>query len=193
MAKENLPELSNYRESKTTFDKVMNSYLPDNDGGLSVKNEAIKQRWISIWSLISNRDPPMIAIQKHLDIYTDISQAQAYRDLKNANRLFGNLLKSDNESRKYILYQFALEDYNRARDNKDEDAADKAWKRMFLVSDTNKADDIHYNSEKLEDKEDHFTIDKNILPALKQMILTGKVNINGLEAEEINYEEVDEK
>lgn len=178
-----------FKESATTFDKIMASYIGNGEITLSDKNEAIKKRWISIWTNVLEFHSPAQAIKKHLEIHPGLSKAVAYRDLSNANKLFGNLLKTDKEGRKAVLYEYAFKNYQMAIKERDLQAMNKAWENMYKVSDLDKVEDIHYNPEKLVDKPDKFTLDPRIRDLFLKLSAEGSVDFNKLQADDVEYTE----
>lgn len=64
---------------------------------------------------------------------TSISRAQAYRDLKIATRIFGEVKKVSKEARRHILVEMGHRTWMLARKAKDYDAMTKAHKNLIML------------------------------------------------------------
>lgn len=175
----------NFKESNTTFDKIYAFYVLKNPPALSPKNTAIKERWVEIWTLQTRFKSPSQAIKAHLEAHPEINQAQAYRDRKNADRLFGNLFQVEKEGRKALLYEYNFSSYQMAIRQKDLKAQATFLKQMAELSDFDKDNDLLHNPEKLEDREDKYFMDPSMNEAVMKFLLkNGSVDFNNLQAED---------
>lgn len=93
----------------TTFDKIQQFYLSDAPVNLTPKQEEIKERWEAAHAMMLNykehgtKENITIALAKRFEI----SQKQAYRDVRNSERLFGNLYQSNKEALRYMVTEWA--------------------------------------------------------------------------------------
>ncbi len=93
--------------AESTFDKVKNYYL-GNIEALPEAVEAVRKRWQTAFThkleggLKSDRE-----VVEFLKKEYNISEAQAYRDIANANLLFGDVRKSNKECERYIASENA--------------------------------------------------------------------------------------
>ena len=98
----------------TTFDKILAWYI-DETGKLKLteKQEVLKNRWEAAYDLLCNYHSPQQAtpllMQKH-----GLSKAQAYRDVKNATNLFGDINETRKEGMRHILYEYAMKTFQMA-------------------------------------------------------------------------------
>ena len=100
------------REKGNIRDRIIASYTqPD---VLSDQDIEIKDRLRATWSmLLSNRKKSDIVAVLMNDF--GVKESQAYADINNASKLYGNLQKSDKEAVRAIHYELAQLIFNLAR------------------------------------------------------------------------------
>ncbi|HQU52018.1 MAG TPA: hypothetical protein PK643_03350 [Saprospiraceae bacterium] len=88
---------------------------------LTEKQETIRTRLSAAFSMLCKFNSPVQCVPYLMKEF-DISEVQAYRDIKDATKLFGNVLKSDKEGHRYIIYEYAIKTYQMAADKGDHKA-----------------------------------------------------------------------
>lgn len=190
--------LATYKESDTTFDNVFAFFTAAKEIKLSSKEEYIKDRWLGYWQLERQWKSPSQALKLHMRLNKDengkeLSIAQAYRDRRNAYKIFGNLNQADKQARKILLYEYAFDLMVLAKQKGEFNNANAAWQNMFKVSDVNKEEDLLHNPEKLEDREDKYYLDPAMKESMMQFLLqNGSIDFNNLQTEDAQILEDDE-
>ncbi len=98
---------------ETTLDKLQAYYKAldtANPVVLSKHNQEVLTRLEAAWALLLDKKPEEKTITKLMRKF-DLSRAQAYRDLGDCKRLFGDVVKSNKEADRYLLSEMALETY----------------------------------------------------------------------------------
>ncbi|MFL0067868.1 hypothetical protein V2605_03970 [Tenacibaculum maritimum] len=173
----------------TSFDKIYAFYLNPDKFTLTPKQEEIKERWLAAWTLRLQKKSPTKAAEILQETYKDqkLSRAQAFRDVQNAEKLFGNVINADRIGRMAIHYEYALEAYKKALKAKDFKSA-----KGFL-SEMREAlpfeDNPQFNPEKLENKPVKFYVEKSVQIAIAKQLETGVLDFNKLEIEDVPHEE----
>lgn len=190
----NFPKI---RTSDTTFDKIFAYYKNPDKIKLSPKQEEIKNRWLTLFTLRTNFYSRLQAInayrEQQLKVNNiEISQAQAYRDMSNAERLFGSIHKADKQASLVILAEYAHKNLLMAIKQKNPIAVTAALTKLEKYLEIDKTEDVHFNPAKLEDKPDKFVIPKEVLEAVSNHFKIGVVDFNKLEVEDITAETVED-
>ena len=89
----------------TTTDKIFAHYIDEKKYPLSAKQEEIRDRWLAAWTLRLG----FRSAEQAVNIYKkrfNLSRAQAFRDLKRAEKLFGSLSKTDREAKRSIWAEY---------------------------------------------------------------------------------------
>jgi hypothetical protein len=118
------------RNKSAAMTAIRDHYL--NGTELTDKQEAIRARWSASFSLLCNYHSVQQAVPV-LKKQFNISEGQAYRDINSAIRLFGNVLKSDKEGHRYIVYELAMKTYQVAAKNGDYKAMAASVQNMIKL------------------------------------------------------------
>jgi len=128
----------NKLSADTTFDEIQEYYLTE-DIVLSQKKEDIRERWETIHALQleyeSDRD--IISIMQNR---FGISEGQAYRDMRNSEKLFGNLRVSNKEILRHLVTESAKQMYKVAKETADLKHIDKALTLIIKANNLDKED-----------------------------------------------------
>jgi hypothetical protein len=98
---------------ETTLDKLQAYYKAldtTNPVVLSKHQQEVHTRLDAAWTLLLAKKPEEKTITKLMQKFS-ISRAQAYRDLADCKRLFGDVVKSNKEADRYLLSEMAMETY----------------------------------------------------------------------------------
>ena len=127
----------------TTFDKISAFYLDKTTTiRLTDKQELIRKRWQVAYSLIVNWEGDNEKVVELMqaqfaDGENKLSTAQAYRDIRNAINLFGDVQKSTKEGIRNIINQAAYKGVSIAMENRD---LDNLTKLLGLLAKNNGTD-----------------------------------------------------
>jgi hypothetical protein len=186
MAKDKRPMMVKIGDS--TFDKIQAFYIDPEKYPLSTTLEKIRQRWIVVMTL-QLKVYPKWKIANMLEKDFGLSPAQAYIDIRNAENIFGNVIKTDNEAFKTMWVEWTKDYLKRARQSGDKKSEGKALD--LLAKYGGLADELmEFNPEKLENKEIKIVMDPKLQKMLFEMVSKGVVDFNGLNASDVDFEEV---
>ncbi len=175
----------------TTLDKIFAHYIDETKYKLSKKQEEIKERWLAAWTLRITFHSTDQAIKAYMDKY-DVSRAQAFRDVARAERLFGNLSKTDRDGKRAIWSEYVHKYMLMAIKDKDLKAIGKALDLMERAYSLDKEESGLFNPEKLEDKPIKLSIKRTTIEILTQVLETGVVDLNGAKTIDVESIEVKE-
>ena len=187
MAKQHLPTL---QTGDSTFDKLYAYYKDSTKYPLTPNQTEIKDRWLAAFALRQNFHSREQATNVLMEKY-EISRAQAYRDLRNAERLFGNVMKADRDGSLAILSEYAHKYLLMAIKAKDLKAIGTALTLMGKYSDIDNENAINYNPEKLENKPVKMSIAKEVKEAILIHLSSGVLDFNELTVD-AEFEDVKE-
>lgn len=134
----------------TTLDRIWAWYVFGEDKVmLSDAEMNIKQRLNETFTLLCNYHSPEqarpIVCQKF-----NISDAQFYRDVRNAKRLFGEVTETSKEADRYILSELAMRTFQLAAKNHDTAEMNKAIANIIKIKGLDKEDPQELTEEDLQ-------------------------------------------
>ena len=176
MAIRHLPSI---KTGDSSFDKIYAYYKDSTKYPLTTKQTELKDRWLAAFTLRQNFHSREQASNVLMEKY-DISRAQAYRDLKNAERLFGNVMKADRDGSLAILLEYSHKYLLMAVKAKDLKAIGKALELMGKYAEVDKENGNNFNPEKLENKQVKMSVDKRVSNALLGYLSQGTLDLNNL-------------
>lgn len=189
----NLPQIN---LNDTTFDKIWAYYKHPGKIALTEKQEEIKERWLSLFSLRLNFHSRLQAINAYIEQWkqkdVEISLSQAYKDYSASERLFGNVHKADRQASLVILAEYAHKNLLLAFKQKNSLAISAALTKLDKYLEIDRVDAINFNPAKLEDKPDKYSVPKEVLEALAEHFNIGSIDLNKLIIEDIESEEIEE-
>jgi hypothetical protein len=172
----------------TAFEKIQAFYINPELYPLSDAVEKIRQRWITIvtWQL---KVYPKHVIANMLERDFGISPAQAYADIRNAENIFGNIIKSDNEAFNSMWLEWTKDYLKRSRINGDRKSEGKALDLLAKYGGLD-AESPEFNPEKLENKEIKIVMDPKLQKMLFEMVSKGVADFNSLNVTDVDFDEV---
>jgi hypothetical protein len=185
MAIQHLPTL---KTGDSSFDKIYAYYKDSTKYPLTPKQTDLKDRWLAAFTLRQNFHSREQAANVLMEKY-EISRAQAYRDLRNTERLFGNVMKADRDGSLAILLEYSHKFLLMAIKAKDLKSIGKALELMGKYAEVDKENGINFNPEKLENKPVRMLIHKEVKNALLSHLSTGVLNLNELTID-TDFEEI---
>jgi hypothetical protein len=128
--------------SDKTFEKIRNYYLKgDEKVPLTEHEEEIRKRWDMAFCLMLDgkyvSDKNIIPFLKEK---FEISDAQAYRDISSAKRLFGDMRRSSREAMRYLVTELAKQVFQRASSTDDFDNMNKALGQIIKANNLDRED-----------------------------------------------------
>ena len=168
MAENNVALINN---GDTSLDKVWAHYKNPKKHKLTTKQQLVNERWLAGWTALT-KYKNKTKVAKILQKAYPISRAQAFRDIRNAEKLYGNVLKADLDGQRALLYQFALEGFKKAMSKNDMKSAKGFHDAMREC--LPKEDAVNFNPEKLEYKVIKISAPKVVIDRL---ILNGKSGV----------------
>lgn len=172
----------------STFDKIQAFYVDPEKYQLSETLEAIRKRWIVVMTL-QLKGYTKFKIVNMLVKDFELSEAQAYNDVRNAENIFGNINKTDNEAEKQIWKEWIKDLRLRAKRAGDLKSELKAADLYAKYSEFG-MDNPEFNPEKLLNKQIQIVVQPKLLNMLKEMITKGVVDFNAFDATDIEHEEI---
>jgi hypothetical protein len=122
-----------------TLDRIYAWYMEGESVQLSSKELQLVHRYKETFSLMleGKLDHEIVA---HLESFLGISQRQAYRDLSDTKKLYGDIGKSNKEADRYMLTQYLMQIHQMAKDTKDLKEANKALATLAKIKGLDKDD-----------------------------------------------------
>jgi len=185
MAKNILPII---KTGDTTFDRIYAYYKDSSKYPLTPNQDDIKKRWLTAFTLRQNWHSREQAVNVLIEKY-EISRAQAYRDLRNSERLFGNVMKADRDGSLAVLLEYSHKFLQMAIKAKNLKAVGKALELMGKYSEIDKEIAAGFNPDKLEDKPIKLSVPKEVVVAVVDQLTKGVVDFNNLTID-VDHEEV---
>jgi hypothetical protein len=167
----------------TSFDKIWAHFIDENTYKLSKKQEILKERWLAAWTLRLNFHSTEQAVKVHMEKY-NVSRAQAFRDINNAERLFGNISKTDRAGKMAIWSEYCHKYYLMAVKQKDLKSVGKALDLLGKAYEVDRNDSAMHNPEKLENPTIKLSISKSSKELLSLALSKGVVDFNRLHVED---------
>lgn len=168
-----------------TKDRIWAHYLDEGSVHLSAKEEEIRVRWAACFSLLVNYHSVQQAVSVICKQF-DISEAQAYRDCRNAVELFGDVTKSNKEAYRHILFEFAMKIFQLAATKNDLVEMNKALQSMIKIKGLDKEDPDLPDFGLLQPHVFNISIPDQQLNLLKEFTKSSVINLSDLEDENQN-------
>ncbi len=155
----------------TTLERVAQYYIKENIR-LTPKEEEVRLRWEAAFSILCNFHSTEQTVQVLMSKFS-YSRAQAYRDVQNSTRLFGDVSKSSKEGVRNILYEYAMRVFQLAASAKppDLDQMNKAMANMIKIKGLDREDPEIPSFESLQQHNYNIVVDpKSIgLPEIQNL------------------------
>lgn len=175
--------MSNFPAIKTgdtTFDKIHAFFLDESVVTLTPKQEEIKERWLAIWTLRLNYHSTDQAVNVHMQKF-GVERAQTFRDLKNAEKLFGNITNTSIEGKRAIWAEYCHKFLLQSIKAKDLKAQGKALELLGKAWEVDKVDNQMINPEKLTNPQIKMKFPKELVDAVVAHLESGVLDMNKLD------------
>jgi hypothetical protein len=177
------------KRGDSTFDKILAHYIDPEHFPLSETNTDILNRLNEVFALRLNHFSSQQIVNKWVN-EKGISQAQAYIDIRNSEKLFGNVLKADVEGSRVIWLEYTRDFLKRCKQKGDRGNESKALKLMAEYGGFANEDNPEFNAEKFQNMEIHVNVNKEVQSRLLEMLSGGSVDLNSLNVTDIEFEEL---
>lgn len=177
------------KRGDSTFDKILAHYIDPEHFPLSDTNTDILNRLNEVFALRLNHFSSQQIVNKWVN-EKGISQAQAYIDIRNSEKLFGNVLKADVEGSRVVWMEHTRDYLKRCIQKGDRNNTGKALKLLAEYGGFSNEDNAEFNPEKFQNMEIHVNVDKQVQAKLLEMLAGGSVDLNNLNVTDIDFEEL---
>lgn len=177
------------KRGDSTFDKILAHYINPEHFPLSETNTDILNRLNEVFALRLNHFSSQQIVNKWVK-EKGISQAQAYIDIRNSEKLFGNVLKADVEGSRAVWLEHTRDFLKRCIQKGDRGNESKALKMLADYGGFANEDNPEFNPEKFENMEIHVNVNKEVQARLMEMLSGGSVDLNNLNVTDIEFEEL---
>ena len=174
---------------ETAFDAILANYKNPDSIVLTDEQERIKKRWSFV-------------LQCRLDLYSryeianrlvdqfGVSLAMAYKDIRDSDIMYGDVMKADKEGTKAVLFEYAHNLYRTAVQRKDLKAQSKALELLAKFGGVEAEDKADFDPDKFKNVPVEITLPPELLKILQDSIKGGVVDLNKLNVVDIPYTDV---
>jgi hypothetical protein len=166
-------------KSDSTKDRIFAYYLDKDRIKLTAKEEEIRTRWSACFSLLCQYHSPQQAVNV-LQQRFEISEAQAYRDVKNATELFGDVTSSDKQAYRHILFEFAMKIFQLAATKSDLSEMNKSLNTMVKIRGLDRDDPDLPDFSLLQNNIYNINLEQNQLTMLQNIIKSGVIDVDSI-------------
>lgn len=191
------------------FEQIEQYYT--NDAVLSDKDREIAERWELAFALIQKHKSKKVAVSRLIAVEeakgNKLSQAQAYRDIANSEKLFVPLRKYSKDLLRHVLIESAMNDLEklkkRMKDSDGEKLSSNQWLkflemkhkieyRLIELSGIGDENPDMPDFTKLEVHKYEISIDDEFKNMFKKMLQSGVIDVTELlrEAQDIDHEDL---
>jgi hypothetical protein len=134
----NIDKYTNPKKFDSKLEKIQ-GYYDDEKIKLSPTEDELRVRLEAAFTLLCKYHSNEQAKDRLMSQF-GYSQAQAYRDLRAAVELFGDIIKTKKEASRYILYELAMKNYQLAASKSDIDQMNKAVANLIKITGVDRDD-----------------------------------------------------
>lgn len=163
----------------TTFDKIVQHYR-DESVVLSDKEKEVLSRWETAFTFMRKHRTVSQTVDLLMRFFPDISKVTAYRDVVNAQRLFGSVMESNKEGLRHLLTEFCMDLIARAKKNGDMKAENAAIANMIKINGLDREDPDLPDFSKLQPHQYNIQLPPEVLELLLNIVKSGKINISDI-------------
>jgi len=185
------------RNKPTNMDAIRRFYLDDRGRvELTEHQEHVRQRWLTAHAMLlearAKKEITAILMARY-----EITDVQAYRDIRSATQLFGQVNRSEKEGLRHIAQEMAMETFRLARDEKDLAGMNKALANVIKLGGLDREDPDLPDFDKLKQGLYPIILDDPVREMLLQLInkegsidLTKFMQNAAEQAEPADYEDI---
>lgn len=180
---------------RTNLDKIA-AYLTDTTGRLVLtdKQEELMLRYKRVFDHLSAfRTPTEVFDILTNDPKINLSKAQVYRDIKNAQRLYGDIGEYNERALRNIAIKMTMKAYEMAKDLKDIKEMNASIRNLSELGAKFRPEVDTFDPTRTEPHEYVISISKEDRKLMEQLHGQGRVNLSELAPiEDIEFDEADE-
>jgi len=181
-------ELMKQPRKGTSLQNIIASYVDERQLELTPFEEEKKKQYEAAFTMLIEDDSIIDTVLKLEQLY-DVSKATAYRIVNESETIFGSVKKFNKEAWRFIQIERKRKLITLATQDKNYELAAKLERDIDNLIGFDKAE-LGFNPDKLKATE----ITVKVSPAFEKLVLQmnnkGSVDLNNLEAEDINFEDV---
>lgn len=156
---------------------------------LTDKEKELKKRWQSIFALLLNYHSQEQAVAVHMEQF-GVTRATAYRDVRQALALFGDIKESDKKAYAHILVEYQMKILQLSLKKGDLATARAVVMDMAKIKGVDRDDPEGLDPSKLEAHEYIYLLPEALRKYMADQIKGGTVNLNDMKAEDVEFEDV---
>ena len=193
MAKDSFEIIQQLENKPDTRDRLLTWYQ-DKKGivVLTEKDEEIRKRLESAFSMLCNHRGPMKVARLMVRIH-GISEAQAFRDIKAASSLFGEVIPSEQKAQKHILYELAMDTYHLAKKTGNINQMNRAIANLADITGIKRDIPDLPDFSKFKPHDYTVGVPEEVLKMLEKLLNVGAVDVSKIgmnNTEDIDHEDV---
>jgi hypothetical protein len=144
----------------TTYDRIYAHYIYPEQVELTDKEEEQRERWTFAWTTLLNERTTGTVVEMMCSQY-DISPAQAYRDLKSAKKLFGDVNESTKQAERNFLSELALQTFHEAAQAGNYNQMNKAIANLIKLKQLDQEDPDNYDEDSMKSHNYYMVVTVN--------------------------------
>ena len=144
----------------TTYDRIYAHYIYPEQVMLTEKEQEQRDRWSFAWTSLLNHRTTGAVVEMLCSEY-DISPAQAYRDLKSAKKLFGDVNESTKQAERNFLSELALQTFHKAAQAGNYNQMNKAIANLIKLKQLDQEDPENYDEENMKSHNYYMVVTVN--------------------------------
>jgi len=178
----------------TTLERIQN-YV-EGRGSLSISEKRIYNRWLVAFALIRQRESKSAVVRYLRKIKQGdgepLSESQAWRDIRNAERLFGNFRQYEKEVLRLLVIDEAIRDSKQAQKAADKLFESEDWRaweavmkikhkaeeRIINAGGLNKEDPMVPDFARIQPPDLEITLPDDQIEMIKKMLTVGYVDLS---------------
>lgn len=142
-------ELIQKLKSGTTYDRIYAHYVYPEEIQLTEKEHEQKERWSFAWTQLLNERITGTVVEMIVNRY-DVSIAQAYRDIKSAKKLFGDVNESSKQAERNFLSELALITFQKAAQAGNYNQMNKAIANLIKLKGLDQDEPDNYDEDSMK-------------------------------------------
>lgn len=163
----------------STKDRITAFYLDSKAVQLTAKEEEIHQRWVACFSLLCQFHSPLQVVNV-LKQRFQISEAQAYRDIRDSADIFGDVITTNKEAYRHILFEFAMKVFQLSATKNDLAEMNRSLITMMKLRGLDKDDPDIPDFAALQSNTYNIVLESSQQQQLSNFLAKGVVNIDDI-------------
>jgi hypothetical protein len=144
----------------TSYDRIYGHYIYPDYIELTEKEIELRDRWAFAWTALLNNRLTGTAVNMLKEEY-EISESQAYKDIKNARKLFGNVNETTKQAERNFLSELALKTYHEAALEGNFAQMNKAITNLIKLKQLDQEEPDSYDEENMKSNNYYMVLNLN--------------------------------